>query len=59
MKKYELNGLGSEWIFEAESEEQAKKIYIGQLGFTTEEAYQEYMIELNGQPDEINFVEVE
>lgn len=31
MKRYELNGLGAEWIYEAEDEEDATAIYLGEL----------------------------
>lgn len=59
MKKYMLNGLGNDWIYEAENEEEATKQFIdGVGGFSTVEEYEKYCIEdLQCEP-EIEWEEV-
>lgn len=48
MKRYELNGLGDEWVFEANSEEEATKNFIWDIcRAKTIEQYNEYCREVN------------
>ena len=52
MKRYELNGLGEEWIFDAESEEEATSLLIiAVLGrHTTIEEYERYCEDVSTNP---------
>jgi hypothetical protein len=43
MKKFELNNLGNEWIYEAETKHQATYLYIKDIcGAKTLKEYEEY-----------------
>lgn len=51
MKNYMLNNLGKDWIWEANSEEEATKIYIKEVcGAKTIEEYEQYCKEVNCDP---------
>jgi hypothetical protein len=48
MNKYELNNLGKDWVFEADSEQEATSKYITQVcGAKNLEDYEKYCEEVN------------
>jgi len=53
MNKYELNGLGPIWVWEADSEEEATKIFLSEQGFKSEEAFIKYLTEDVGVKDAV------
>jgi len=42
MKKYMLNALGDCWIFEGNTEKEAEKEYLCQLGLETRKQYDDF-----------------
>ena len=51
MKRFELCGLGEDWIWEAETEEEATLMYIKDVcNAKTVEAYEEYMNSIDQDP---------
>lgn len=49
--RYELNGLGEEWIWEADSQEDATNKYLKELGGYTLETYEEYCMTTGVDPE--------
>ena len=57
MKKYMLNNMGDCWIFRGDSEEDAEKEYIRQMGFDSVKEYQLFCSE-TGQSALLEWKEV-
>ena len=51
MKSYTLHGLGSNWIYKANSEEEATSLYIKEVcGAKTIEEYEQYCKQVDCNP---------